>query len=368
MATAMVIACSSGDDSPTHNDPSGDDGGTGDTFDRSAMLVNWADNIIMPSYSDFQTSLTILKLAVDDFTDAPNQNGLDALRGSWSAAYLSWQRVSMFEIGPAETADYRLNMNIYPTDANLIESNIDNGLYNLALSSNRVAKGFPAMDYLLHGIATDDAGIIERFVNDNGYSDYLLAITQDMIDLTEQITVAWADGYRDTFVNNDGSSATSSVDRMVNDYIYYFEKHLRAGKMGIPLGVFSGSVLPGNLEAIYHGALSNDLFLEGLDAAQDFFNGRHNSGSGSGQSLASYLNELSAVSDGEDLRNLINEQFNEARRKVQSLGLFANELETNPPVPMLEAYDEVQKLVPLLKVDMVSAMSISIDFVDADGD
>jgi hypothetical protein len=35
---------------------------------------------------------------------------------------------------------------------------------------------------------------------------------------------------------------------------------------------------------------------------------------------------------------------------------------------MLLAYDEVQRAVPLLKVDMVSAMSINIDFVDADGD
>ncbi|MDO1502669.1 hypothetical protein Q2T40_21565 [Winogradskyella maritima] len=62
---------------------------------------------------------------------------------------------------------------------------------------------------------------------------------------------------------------------MVNDYIFYYEKYLRAGKMGIPLGVFSGSTLPRNVEAYYEATISNDLFLEGLSAVQDFFNGNH---------------------------------------------------------------------------------------------
>ena len=363
---AIALACSSNDEEPTHNDPPGD--GNGDAFDRSAMLANWADNIIMPGYSDFQTSLTVLKVAVDEFNEAPDANKLSTLRNSWYSTYLTWQRISMFETGPAESANYRLNINIYPTDPSLIESNIANGSYNLALSSNRVAKGLPAMDYLLHGSGVNDGAIINLFANNAAYRTYLTDITVDMIELTDQVAAAWSDGYRDTFVNNDGASSTASVDRMVNDYIYYFEKFLRAGKMGIPLGVFSGSVLNGNLEAYHEGTKANELFLEGLDAVQDFFNGRHYSGNGSGESLASYLNELNAVSDGENLSSLINAQINSARSQVTGLDLFANELEKAPPTPMLEAYDEVQKVVPLMKVDMVSAMSISIDFVDADGD
>ena len=35
---------------------------------------------------------------------------------------------------------------------------------------------------------------------------------------------------------------------------------------------------------------------------------------------------------------------------------------------MLEAYDELQKAVILLKVDMMQALSISVDYVDSDGD
>ena len=35
---------------------------------------------------------------------------------------------------------------------------------------------------------------------------------------------------------------------------------------------------------------------------------------------------------------------------------------------MLETYDELQKAVVLLKVDMLQVLNIKVDFVDADGD
>jgi len=84
--------------------------------------------------------------------------------------------------------------------------------------------------------------------------------------------------------------------------------------------------------------------------------------------LSDYLDALNTVKDGADLSTIINNQFEEARTAVQSLGTFTQELENNPPIAFLEAYNEVQRIVPLIKVDMVSALSISIDFADADGD
>ena len=138
--------------------------------------------------------------------------------------------------------------------------------------------------------------------------------------------------------------------------------------MGIPLGVFSGSVLPENIEALYNGDVSKQLFLEGLDAVQDFYNGNAYDSNAQGASLRSYLVALNTVKDGEDLSAIINNQFNTARTRVSGLQNFTVELQNTPPTAMLEAYDQVQAAVPLLKVDMVSAMSIGIDFVDADGD
>ena len=341
-------------------------------FQRGPMLANWADNIIIPSYENFSSELQALVDAYNTFKTESTENNLAALRNAWQDAYLAWQRVSMFETGPAEQLGYRLNMNTYPTDVDLLEDHVESGSYDLSLSSNRDTKGFPALDYLINGLAETDSEIVSKFTapsNNEAYFNYMDDVFADMQALTAQVLSDWQQGYRNTFVNNDGSSSTASVDRFVNDFIFYYEKFLRAGKMGIPLGVFSGIKVPGNIEAFHKEDFSNLLFLAGLQAVQDFFNGKHFGSSASGESLASYLRTLNTLKDGDELDQLINGQFNTARSMVESLDPFLDEIENNnPPTDMLLAYDEVQRAVPLLKVDMVSAMSISIDFVDADGD
>ena len=341
------------------------------SFERSTMLINWADNIIIPSYVAFSSDLDELVSSFNTFKEDASEINLVELRSSWVNAYISWQRVAMFEIGPAETVGFQLNMNIYPTNTENIDEFIVSGSYDLSLSSNRSSKGFPALDYLLNGLGEDDTSILAFYNGEN--KDALFTFTEDVLldmkSLTDTVLSDWTEGYRDTFVANDGASSTASVDRMVNDYIFYYEKYLRAGKMGIPLGVFSGAPLPENVEAYYEGTISNELFLEGLNAVQDFFNGKHFNSETEGESLASYLDALNSVKDGEDLSSLINAQFNTARDLVSDLAAFREEIENNnTPTAMFLAYDEVQKAVPMLKVDMVSAMSISIDFVDADGD
>ena len=367
LAIALFIYACGDDDTPTTTDDGSGMGTTG-SFDRSAMLSNWADNIIVPGYQDFVSKVTTLESETAAFTTTAND--LTAIRAAWIDAYTTWQRVSMFEVGPAETVNLRLNLNIYPANVSTIQNNINAGSYDLNLSSNRAAKGFPAIDYLLYGVASDDTAILEVYSGSeaNAYKQYLTDIVADMKVLSTTVLSEWEGSYRNEFVSNDGASATASTDRFVNDYIFYFEKHLRAGKMGIPGGVFSGSVETGNIEALYAGNLSKTLFLEGLNAVQDFFNGKAYSSTAQGESLSSYLDELNAVKDGADLNTIINAQFDMARSSVEALGNFEEELAINPPTTFLNAYDEVQLLVPLLKVDMVSAMSISIDFADADGD
>ncbi|MEL7270012.1 MAG: imelysin family protein [Bacteroidota bacterium] len=366
----FFFGCSSdGDGGST---PGQDDDVAPISFDRGPMLQNWADKIILPAYQSFSLDLQDLKTSYDTFAAERTTQNLGSLRDAWETTYSSWQQVSMFEIGPAEALGFRLNMNTYPVDVELVENYISSGNYDLTVPSSRDAKGFPALDYLFNGLETDDNALVLRF--DSGADSgnrlaYVGDVIGDMISLTEEVISQWDTGYRDTFVSNDGSSATATTDKFVNDFIFYYEKFLRAGKMGIPLGVFTGTPASNTIEAFYKEELSQQFFLTGLQAVQDFFNGKHFGSSATGESLASYLRSLNEVKDGVALDAVINNQLDEARELVTGLGTFRQEIENNnPPTNMLLAYDEVQRVVPLFKVDMVSAMSISIDFVDADGD
>ncbi|MEL7423323.1 MAG: imelysin family protein [Bacteroidota bacterium] len=357
-----LFACGdSGDDNPQPVD----------NFDRKAMLTHWADNIILPALEASFQSINELENAAGDFRGEATTENLEALQTAWLNAYKDWQRAGIYEIGEAEEVQLISLINLYPTDVDGIEANIAAGEYNLDLPSQKTRQGFPAMDYLLFGNGASNAETLTKYqdgTTGEAYREYLLDISEKMRQNLGTVLADWSAGYRQTFVDNDGNSATASTDRLVNDYIFYYEKHLRAGKVGIPAGVFSGNILPQNVEAFHRQDVSKELLLISLDAAQDFFNGVAHDGSSTGPSLASYLNELETSKNGQPLADVINAQFDEARSTIEGLGdNFVDIVNTNN-IAMLEAYDALQLNVVNLKVDMLQALNINVDYVDADGD
>ena len=341
-----------------------------DDFDRQAMLEGWADQIIIPAITAFSQETEALKVAGEAFEASPTTETFNALRDAWWSAYMSWQKVSMFEIGKAQEILLRDNLNIYPSDTEGILENINAGNYNLELPSERDKQGFPALDFLLYGAAEEDA-LLELYTTGDqamAYRTYIASLCIRIDELNDMVLASWSSGYKDDFVANSGNSATASVDRLVNDYLFYYEKALRAGKIGIPAGVFSGTPLATHVECLYKGDGAKDLFLEALNATAAFFNGQHFNGTGSTSSLADYLNYLEAKKDGQDISMLINTQFNLAIEKGSKLGdNFADQIQNDNQL-MLQTYDELQRNVVLLKVDMLQALNINVDYVDADGD
>jgi hypothetical protein len=358
-----VYACSKSDDTT----PEVSEG----SFDRSAMLVHWADNIIVPSYKAFDDDADILSSSSANFILTPNQENLDLLRLSWRNAYVAFQKVSMFEIGQAEAILFRDRMNTYPTDTAEIEALIAAGNYDFSLPSTNDAQGFPAIDYMLNGVGGDDPAILEFYTtqtNAQANRDFLFQLTENVGVLSANVLNDWNSNFRDTFVNNDGSSASASVDKLTNDFIFYYEKSLRAGKIGIPAGVFSNDPLPNTIEAFYQKDFSKTLALEALNATERFFKGQSFEGGQTGPSYVTYLNFLNTIKNGEDLSALITSQFTTAKSKLNGLDSnFVNQIQSNNG-KMLEAYDALQRNVVLIKVDMLQALSINVDFVDSDGD
>ncbi len=338
-----------------------------DNFDRNAMLINLADNIIVPAFQDLNTKLDDLVIAKNSFNETPNQSNLDNLRDSWLNAYKVWQNVEMFNIGKAEEILFFFQMNTYPANNVDIENNIVSGNADLSHPNNNDAVGFPALDYLLFGVANTDFDIIEKYTTNPDalkYRNYLSDLINQMSSLTQNVLNNWTNSYRNFFVNSTSNTATSAVNKMVNDYIFYYEKGLRANKIGIPAGNFSATPLPEKVEAFYKKNVSKQLSLDALKAVQDLFNGNYYNSTGTGSSYKTYLEYLNRS----DLSTLINNQFNTARQKIELLDdSFYDQINTDN-TKMTESYDALQAAVVLLKVDMLQAFNISVDFVDADGD
>ncbi len=360
---AFVSAC--GVDDNSDSQPT-------DSYDRGALLLNWADNIIIPGYANLSQKLNVLEIASEDFTQVPAVESLEVIRNTWLEAYKAFQKISMFEIGRAETLNYRNRLNVYPTNAQEIDGYISSNTWNLELPSTIDSQGFPAIDYLLYGLGTDQETLDKYTTDENAssYKMYLLDLVTTMQTLTNEVIFDWQNGYRETYITNISSSASGAVDQTVNAFMYYYEKALRAGKVGIPAGVFSGSTLPQNVESYYNQFVSKLLLTQALSATVGFFNGEGATADfpSNGFSLNSYLNALNTVKNGSDLSSLINDQFQVAFSKIELLDDNFTEQVTNDNIKMLETYDELQRNVILMKVDMLQALSIDVNYIDADGD
>lgn len=342
-----------------------------DSFDRKALLENAADNIIIPAFQDLSSDLNELKTSKDLFIATPNQANLDNLREDWLDAYKTWQYVEMFNIGKAEEVLYNFQMNVYPTNVSDIQDNIANGNYDLSTANNNDAVGFPAVDYLLYGAKTTDSDIVNFYSTDAAAAanqQYLSDVIDQMNSLTTTILNDWTSSYRDTFVNSTGNTVSSSVNMMVNDFIFYYEKGLRANKVGIPAGVFSNTPLADKVEGFYSKEFSKELALESLTAVGQFFNGIPYNGSGYGPSYGSYLTFLRDNNGTSDLTSMINSQLGTIRSTMSTLdNNFYNQVNIDN-TKMTATYDELQRVTVLLKVDMLQTLNISVDYVDADGD
>ncbi|RBW56647.1 peptidase M75 superfamily protein [Tenacibaculum sp. E3R01] len=357
--TMLGVACSSSSDNP--------DNKTDDTFDRSKILTNVADNIIIPSFKEFKNKVVDLKTKSSAFTNSPTQSTLDNLRTSWYNAYKSWQYVAMFNIGKAEELEFVNFINIYPVSKADIESNITNGGYDFTHPNNHDAQGFPALDFLLHGTGVNDTEILEKYTTNSkaaNYKKYVTDVVQKINETAVAVVNDWEGTYREKFVTSTGNTATSSLNKFVNDYIFYYEKRLRAVKIGIPAGNFSSTVLPEKVEAFYKKTISKELALESLFAVKALFNGTYFKSSTEGSSFKAYLNALNK----NDLATKINAQFDAAKAQINTLNSNFNQQIADDNTKMTKAYDELQKAVVLLKVDMLQAFNVNVDYVDADGD
>jgi hypothetical protein len=266
--------------------------------------------------------------------------------------------------------------NIYPADVAGIEANIADPLANMDVPSSYPRQGFPALDYLINGVGADDNAIIDYYTSGEDASKriaYVTKVVDRMNTLITNVITEWKGSYRDTFVSSTGLDIGSSMGIVVNAYVLNYERYIRSGKFGIPAGIVagvSGTAYPEKVEAYFKRNISKELATNASEAAVNFFNGVDVTTGTEGPSFKSYLDALDAkdTSTGTLLSEIINDQFAVIDSKILPLSSdFYEQIQSNNQA-MKDVYTEMQKAVRLLKVDMSSAMSITITYTDNDGD
>ncbi|MFT6035948.1 MAG: putative lipoprotein [Marivirga sp.] len=346
--------------------------GEGVEYDRTAFLENLADNIIIPSFTDFNNKVNDLNTAVLAFETAQSESNLKIVQEALKTAWLSYQYVAYLEVGPSAALFFREEVNIFPSDTIAISSKIENADYVFTGASNIDVKGFPALDYLVNGVGVTSVDRLNFYTDEAEGKlriDYLIQVTAELKRIANTVQEAWP-AYRETFVTALGTDIGSSTGILVNEFNKQFDLRLKNGKVGIPSGVKSFErTNPDKVES-YYGGYSKELAMASTQAALMIFKGQHFGGSTDGEGFDDYLNALNAEVNGQALSITIIDAIQFGFDQIEAVeGDFKSAAQVyNADGDLVEAYNALQAVIPLIKVDMTSEMGVTIAFQDNDGD
>ncbi len=359
-ATAMLMsACKKKDTDP--------DGNT--SFDQQAMLTNYADNLIIPSYTAVSNSLSSLQASITTFEQNYSTANLEGVRNKWKELYTNWMWANGYNFGPAgeQGIKKRLIEEIatWPIDTMGVQTKM--ATLDTAFSDfNRDTRGLLAVEYLIFGMQQPASQVVTSFQVDPNRMYYLKALANKVQAQVNEVLTQWQSGYRDAFINNTGTAVGSSVSLLYNEFVRGYEA-IKNFKLGIPLGKKAGQtgIEADKVEALF-SQHSLPFLKENVTSVEYNWFGKARSGS----DAIGWKEYVASATGGEDLINGTQaQQANIAQALTavnQSLSLY-DQINTSSS-SLDNLYTELQKQTRFYKSDMSSLLGIAITFTDADGD
>ena len=339
-----------------------------DGYDRTAMLTQMADKIIIPGYDSATTTLATMRSAWEQAEqDATiSEAEVETLRALFRTALRRWQRIVSFNFGPAEGDLGTLSQELatFPCDTVLVERRIADA-DTTTTNFRRDARGFAAMDYLLFDRDAGQIAVALSGVGGGNRREYLRAALRRASNDLSAVTAEWKSSYRSAFISRNGTDAGSSVSLLLNELNKSFEL-LKNFKLGLPLGLRAGQTTtePTKIEAYYSG-LSYELLGLHFRSIKEIWSGRLEDGT----QITSFRDYLLAVVNGPRLVEETEAQL--ARIDAAYLTISQNrmdELIRSNPQALVLLHTEMQKLTRFLKSEMSSLLGISITYSSGDGD
>ena len=344
-----------------------------DSFGKKDMFTNYADNLILPAYTTYGNSITSLQTALSNFNATTDLSNLSALQSAFLNTYAAWQSCEIYEkTAPADQAMALDNTNYFPCRADSIDAYVSRNDNSAASIKNKVKsdKGLAAIEYLLFSRTLSQQQILDRFTtgpNAASYKTYLSSLVSNIAEVQSTVISGWA-GYKDIFINSLGTDASGSFSVMVNSIAQRTDDFKRM-QTGTPAGylgnVATVNVLPGAVQAYYSNNSTNYMLLT-LNNMKDVLNGK---GNNDGKGLIDYIRTLNVSSTfGGNLADDILSQIDVCITKVNDCAPDYSATVVSNKAKADALFLEAKKLLVLIKVDVPSALGVSITYTDSDGD
>jgi uncharacterized protein len=282
-----------------------------DNFDRTSLLSNVANNIILPAYTNFAAAASNLKAACDAYATAVTSNAADKAQrlldaqSAWVGAMDSWQESELYQFGPAGASGVviggqgiRDQIYSYPTisacrvDQQLV-ANAFSGADFIANSLVNVY-GLDALENLLFNTSNNNSCSAATDINANGSwtalvnsgeleqrrADYAAVCAADLRNRANQLLQAWnpiTGNFTGQFTSAGQSTSFYLSAQQASNEVYfgmfYLELTVKDLKVGLPLGITNPAGANPQLRESLFANRSKEHIINNLKAFQKLFLG-----------------------------------------------------------------------------------------------
>lgn len=229
MGLFTMTSCSSSDD-----DKSGSTEVTIQDTEYDAIINQYVDAVVLPTYNDLKTKNTALYNSVVAFGNNPSDANFQAVCNAWLTAREPWESSEAFLFGPV--ADYGLdpNMDSWPLDQEAIVNLLNSQQWNEmkwtgdydeddeAIAAAQNVRGFHTLEFLafkngkartLNDTAEDGeaANAVYNASNATAWAQYMRNTAQLLVDDVTLLCDSWNNSYAAEFKNHQGGDFTSGL-------------------------------------------------------------------------------------------------------------------------------------------------------------
>ena len=269
--------------------------GEAEAFDASTTLNDFANGVVLATYTDLDNKADELLGAVQALNAAPNQAHLELAQNAWKATRRPWEQSEAFLFGPVDTQGLDPALDSWPVNRVDLDGVLGSGQALTAASIDALEdtlKGFHTIEYLLfrEGNQRKAEDITPREL------EYLVATTENLKAKTAQLRNAWdpsGENYTGE-VANAGDTSTiyqsqkDAMQEMVNGMIVIADE-VANGKISDPFNEKDTTLVESQFS---FNSISD--FQDNIRGIQNVYMGKFTA---DGQGLNEFVNAADAALD-----------------------------------------------------------------------
>lgn len=336
---------------------------------KDAMLRDIVRNVIVPDHQELAVKCHALTVAVEQLVKAPTPESLEKTRQAWIAALLGARQIQWLQTGPIADREYLSTFyfgKVLPVRIEdvLNSSRVIDDSYLDELGAT--TKGMFTLEYLVFDersessakASTNAVADTKRLFGTNVQRrcQFLLALANDVRRKAANVSVDWASTNRQDAAAKFAAGGQETLNGLVNQMAKVLENvaenHLHLA-LQLPAPVMR------QLDRIEGGRSRTSLpqLIAIVRGTHKVYRG------GEGKGIDDYLRELNR-----SLESRVEQQFQKALSALQAIDAPLEEAVTERKESVQLAYQTVRDLEILFKVDLASALGVTITFNSNDGD